>query len=324
MSIQTNSPPVPDALVPRLGERLVQLGHLSRSDLDHALWIQAKRANEGDFILLGQLLVELDLVSEEVLEQSLAQQAGELQTAVLLGTKMLEQKIQASAYRLRSDLLKLSGLVQLDASFVAHLSEELRTPLAMLYGLVEMLAEESLGPLTSQQATAVRAAREANRRLGQVIEDMLQFTEASAVEISVQTDVVPVDKPLLAAMDSVRGRANQHRVALAADIRRPVPMVAVDSEKLAWAITQLLDATIMTSRPGAVILLQTRSHPSHVTIDMTDFCIGDSRAAGEAHPIEWGDLALVRRVLEAHGSRVDVPSSLAQTKRITFSLPLAA
>jgi signal transduction histidine kinase len=135
-----NTQPVhlsPEMLVSRLGDSLVQKGHISEADLQKALVYQQEQLVQGKTCLLGQALIDLNLLKQAVLDQVVTEQIIQLRNALQAANRSLEQRVQQRTAELQGALERLSELSQMKANFVSNISHELRTPLTHVKGYVE-------------------------------------------------------------------------------------------------------------------------------------------------------------------------------------------
>src|SRR4030067_1005891 len=80
--LPTNIPITPEALVPRLGEYLIEKELLHPADLQLALRYQREKAAKGQPVLIGQALVELGLIDRTSLDEVVTEQIIQLQSAL--------------------------------------------------------------------------------------------------------------------------------------------------------------------------------------------------------------------------------------------------
>jgi signal transduction histidine kinase len=121
-------------------------------------------------------------------------------------------------------------------------------------------------------------------------------------------------------------------------VDKDVPPVQADSQKISWAVGQLLDNAIkFTPSEGRVVLSIHHEGGNLVTISVTDTGIGipSTRLSEIFEPFHQLDssstrkyggtgigLSLVRQIVEAHGSMLEVMS--VEGKGTTFRFPLLA
>jgi signal transduction histidine kinase len=120
------TPLTPEELVPRLGEYIVQKGLITEADLQKALEFQNEKQQEGERILLGQALIDLNLLNRRQIDHAVTEQIIQLRNALEDANRFLEQRVAERTGELQEALRKLSELSQMKANFVANVSHELR------------------------------------------------------------------------------------------------------------------------------------------------------------------------------------------------------
>ena len=68
---QQKSQLTPEMLVPKLGDALVRGGHISEKDLEKALAYQQEQIAQHKTYLLGQALIDLNLIDRSTLDSAL-------------------------------------------------------------------------------------------------------------------------------------------------------------------------------------------------------------------------------------------------------------
>lgn len=330
------TPLSPEVLVPRLGEYLVQRGHISDADLKKALAYQQEQHNLGKRYLLGEALIALELIDRRKLDHAVTEQIIQLRNALEDANRFLEQRVQERTAELQEALRKLSELSQMKANFVANVSHELRTPLTHVKGYLELLTTESLGALNSEQKNALQVSQRAAGRLESLIDNLILFSLAARGEMTLRLSPVNLNKVTEEIMNYSRSKAEDRNVHLHFDVPPNLPQVQADEEKISWAILQLLDNAIkFTPAGGDVSLSVQQESDTLVMVTVTDTGIGipGDRVQEIFEPFHQLDasatrryggtglgLALVRDIITAHGSMVDVRSE--EEKGSTFRFPL--
>jgi len=328
----------PEMLVPRLGESLVESGLLTQAELNRALKVQQKLAGEGEQVRIGQLLVAMGFISRDTLDAAVTEQVLGLQNALRKSNELLERRVEERTEQLEGALSRLAELSQLKANFIANVSHELRTPLHLLIGYLELIAQGDIGPLTKEQAQAVNTLRGAGGRLRKLVEDLLQFSDATTDSLSMQIGPLALERPVRAAVHQNSPMAKSQHVLLTAQLPALLPRVKGDDQKITWVIGQFLDNAIKFTPPGGEVKIQTRPFAKEVLVAVTDTGIGmPAERIEEAflpfHQLDGSatrrhggtglGLAMARTIIEGHGSEIKIDSQPGQGTSVAFALPVA-
>ena len=326
----------PEMLVPRLGEALVRAGHITELDLRKALAYQQEHVAQGNTMLLGQTLLDLKLIDQATLDQAVTEQIIQLRSALQAANRTLERRVRERTAELEAALQRLSELNQMKANFVANISHELRTPLTHIKGYMELMISDSLGPLTDEQRHALQVSQKASDRLGNLIEDLIMFSMASHGELSLKQEPLDIRRLVSIAARNATPKAEERGVSVTVMARDQVPPVHGDSEKIVWVLNQLLDNAVKFTPSGGRVVISLKEESSNlVMVTVTDTGIGipSNRLQEIFEPFHQLDgsstrtaggtglgLALVRQIIEAHGSLLDVSS--VEGRGTTFKFPL--
>lgn len=328
----------PEMLIPRMGEYLVQKGIITEQNLQRALALQQEQTAKGNHYLLGQALMDLNLLTREELDQAITEQIIQLRSALQAANRNLEQRVQDRTADLNEALRRLSELNQMKANFVSNISHELRTPLTHVKGYIELLISESLGKINEEQRHALSVSQRATSKLEDMIEDLIMFSLASRGELSMKLDSVDIRRLVSLAVKSATNKAQDRGVKLQAQFVDSVPFVQADPEKIGWVVNQLLDNAIKFTPSGGSVTVSLKEEGANlVNVAVIDTGIGipQHRMQEIFEPFHQLDgsstrhyggtglgLALVRQIIEAHGSLLDVKS--IEGKGTTFKFPLLA
>lgn len=328
----------PEMLVPRMGEYLVQKGLITDENLKTALDHQLKETDKGNSILLGQALIDLDLITRSDLDQAVTEQILQLRSALQAANRTLERRVEERTAELQQALQRVSELSQLKSNFISNISHELRTPLTHVKGYIELLVTESLGPITEEQRHALQVSQQSSAKLESLIEDLIMVSLASRGEMTIKLADMDIRRIANLAVKSFMDKAKNREIDLRVDIDEKVPFVQGDSQKIGWALSQLMDNGIkFTSTGGSVTVGVKREGENLVIISVTDTGIGiaPNRLNEIFEPFHQLDssstrryggtglgLSLVRQIIEAHGSMIDVQS--VEGRGTTFKFPLLA
>jgi len=326
----------PEMLVPRMGEYLIQKGLITEEKLKTALDHQLKEAEKGNSILLGQALIDLNCIERSDLDQAVTEQILQLRNALQAANRTLERRVQERTAELEQALQRVSELSQMKANFISNISHELRTPLTHVKGYIELLISESLGAISEEQRHALQVSQQASTRLEGLIEDLIMVSLASRGELSVKLDDVDIRRIASLAVKSFTGKAQNRGIELKMNLDGKIPFVQGDSQKIGWVLGQLLDNGIkFTSTGGSVEIGLHREGENLVIVSVTDTGIGINPTLLKDvfepfHQLDGSPtrryggtglgLSLVRQIVEAHGSMIEVQS--VEGRGSTFKFPL--
>jgi len=328
----------PESLVPRIGEYLIEQGFITHEMLEAALQRQKDLDSQGHRLLLGQTLVQMDLIDREMLDKVITQQIVELHAALQETNRTLEQRVKERTAELRHALDRLTEISQIKANLISNISHELRTPLAHIKGYIELIGEKQLGSLTPEQVKAIDVIQRATQRLGRLIEDLIQFSTASREGLRINLQQISLYNLTNSVIERSQDKANRAGITLETKIDPELPPLLADPDRLSWVLFQLVDNAIkFTSSDGRVTFLA-RQEDQHVILSICDTGIGipNERMEEIFEPFHQLDgsptrryggtglgLALVKLILEAHETVMKVESEEGKGSTFSFPLPIA-
>ena len=326
----------PEMLVPRLGEYLVQQGRISKDELKRALAYQKEKSLEGQNFLFGEALTALGFLRKADIDQAITEQIIQFRTALENSNRYLEQRVEERTAELQEALRKLAELNHLKSNFVANVSHELRTPLTHIKGYLELLSDQALGTITDDQKNALQVCQKASGKLEILIDDLILFSQNAQGELTLKNNPVDIEKLAMKTINLSKPKALAKEISLVTHIQPDLPNIQADEEKISWVILQLLDNAIKFTKQGGQIALSIVAESKFlIMVSVSDNGIGipEDRLEevfeafhqldGSSTCVQGGTglgLALVRTILEAHGSLIEVKSELG--KGTTFKFPL--
>ena len=234
------------------------------------------------------------------------------------------------------DITDLVIASRIKDEFVASVSHELRTPLTSIIGYVDIILDDTEGLPDDVRDYLVTVQRNA-RRLHRLVDDLLSTALHSV------TTVLDVERLAVASCWSARpARPPRPRVAAGLtfeiDISTPAaPRINGDTERLARSSTTC-SATRSSTRLPAATWRSTTVEDDHALIRVTDTGRGISEAELDAIfnkffrsttvmidaiPGIGLGLAISKTIIDAHGGKISVSSTLGQGATFEVRLPLA-
>jgi signal transduction histidine kinase len=286
--------------------------------------------------LIGEALVELEYVTREALDKAITEQIFQLQSALHQAKNDLEKRVNERTMELQNALNRLSELNQLKLNFIANISHELRTPLTHLRGYIELMIDDGLGPLSKEQSDALTVMRRSEGRLENLIEDLIQFSFVARGDLDVKIEAVALKEIVDDVVLLTTQKSERSKITFKKSFPSQLPLVRADKQKISWVLSQLLDNAIkFTPENGRVhLVVQTDNPWAKLIVHDTGIGIAPDRIHEIFEPFHQLDssatrhyggtglgLAMVRQIVEAHGSKVKVRSIEGKGSYFEFSLP---
>jgi signal transduction histidine kinase len=268
---------------------------------------------------------------ELTLLQAIAGQVG-----IAAENAQLYQAVRRHAARLESAYQELQDIDQKKDEFIQNVSHELRTPLSFLKGYVELLIDETLGPLGDAQREGLDIMI---RRTNQMIRLVESITTMEAVNPET-LDLRPLDLGELAhsALQSSRLAMEQASITPQEEIPPKLPPALADGTRIIQVFDNLLANAIKFSPEGGTITVRVREMRNHLRVEVADTGIGippekQTLIFNRFYQVDGGSqrqfggiglgLAIVKVIVEAHGGRVGVKSEVGVGSTFYFTVPKA-
>jgi two-component system sensor histidine kinase GlrK len=233
---------------------------------------------------------------------------------------------------------KLQELDDMKAEFLAHVSHELRTPMASIQEGTHLLLDEIPGPLVQEQRTILRIMADSSRRLIHLISTILELSKMEAGMMEYR--IVPVDLHRIGevSIDKVRLLADSKHVQLVLENIGDRVWVKADASRLEQVLDNLLSNALKFSPEGGVVKVQMKPDPQAGVLEVSVSDTGPGVAPDDLphifqrfyqgrtkvkHTAGSGlGLALVKKVVEAHGGRIWIESEKGKGATVRFILRL--
>ena len=216
--------------------------------------------------------------------------------------------------------------------FIADASHDIRTPIAVIRGELELLQRKIKGEPPTVEALD-RAIAELDR-LNQLANDLLLLARAEAGQLPQARQQERLDELLAESASSLRRLASQRDVAIKVDIYDAAE-VRCDPQMLRRAVSNLIENAIKFSPNSTSVrtsLFVTGRRASIVIIDRGEGIpardlprIFDRFYRGDRSRVVRGTglgLTIAKAIIEDHGGTVHIASDLGAGTTITVTLPV--
>jgi len=230
---------------------------------------------------------------------------------------------------------ELRRLASLREHFIQNVTHELRTPLALVRGYIELLAGGGLSDDSWRQA--IHVTRERVLALVELVEAITTLQVLGTTPLKIEQ--VSATELIMTVCQMANQRATGSETTIRYEDLDADLVFPGDFSRLAQALHQLLDNACKFSDPGQEITVSSGVSPAgdHVIISVCDQGIGiaeeeHSRIFDRFYQIDGSatrryggtglGLALVREIVEAHAGWVRVESQVGAGSTFIVGLPL--
>ncbi len=239
------------------------------------------------------------------------------------------------AARIGEQLDALEKTDSLRREMVAHVSHDLRTPLATLHGYIETLKlkDAELDPAERERYLAV--ALDQSERLRRLVGDLFELAKLDAREQAPVCEPVSLAELVNDIAQKFQLEARRNGATIEIDAGDALPMVNADIALVERVLENLIDNALSHSPDGGAIRIPVAANGESVRVTVSDSGPGIAPEhlprvfdrfyqAGNAHrgTAHAGlGLAIAKRIVELHGARLEVESTLGHGTAFSFQLP---
>lgn len=170
------------------------------------------------------------------------------------------------------DLTEMRRLERIRQEFVANVSHELKTPLAIISACTETLQAGAIDDLESRDAFLSRIA-EQSQRLHDLILDLLSLARIESNELPLDMAAVDIRRVVEACVQRHQERANRQQIQLSMASTIGASAWA-DEEALRQILDNLIDNALKYTPQGGRIETQWRVEEDSVVLEVRDTGVG--------------------------------------------------
>jgi len=258
----------------------------------------------------------------------------EIELTTLLGRFLGTAVQNIRAYEAeRATAEELRRLSALRADFVSLVSHELRSPLAAVIGSAKTLHRRWRELPPEQRDSFLALIEHETNRLSDLVTDVLDTSRIESGSFSYTFG--DVDLGELVQESAAAAECGQDEVRIRANVRRPLPRIRGDRERLRQVITNLIDNAIKYSPADAEVEVGAYAENGSITVVVRDQGPGIARehqalifekfgrASGDpAKPGTGLGLFIARSIAQAHGGTLEVQSGPGQGATFRLALPV--
>ena len=221
-------------------------------------------------------------------------------------------------------------------TFISTISHELKTPISAILMSQQLLADNRVGTLNSEQKELSDSIRENGERLLSITGELLNMTQVESGALQLKPHITKPIELIEYAIKANQVQADKFHINIEVEYPKDkIPKLYVDSEKIAWVLTNLLSNAIRYSpENGRVIIGAQQLDEHHIQLFVQDFGRGIDpryhesiferyfRVPGTKIQGSGLGLSISRDFVEAHSGTLTVASELGKGSRFVVTLPV--
>lgn len=221
-------------------------------------------------------------------------------------------------------------------TFISTISHELKTPISAILMSEQLLADNRIGKLNPEQKELSDSIRENGERLLSITGELLNMTQVESGALQLKPHITKPIELIDYAIKANQVQADKFHINIEVDYPNgKIAKLYVDSEKIAWVLTNLLSNAIRySSENGRVIIGAQQPDEHHIVLYVQDFGRGIDpryhesiferyfRVPGTKIQGSGLGLSISRDFVEAHNGTLTVESELGKGSRFIVTLPV--
>ena len=223
-----------------------------------------------------------------------------------------------------------------ELNFIAFAAHELRGPITVIRGYLDVLEEELNDVLKDDQRELFRRLTVSANRLSSYINNILNTSRYDRRHLNVHLNEDSLQGIYDTIRDDMQLRANTQNRLLSVDFPADLPTIAADRASIGEVLSNLIDNAIKYSNEGGAINVTAAQKGDFVELSVEDHGIGmpsnvvsnlfqkfyRSHRSREAVAGTGIGLYISKAIIESHGGTVSVRSEDGRGSTFTAALPI--
>jgi len=234
------------------------------------------------------------------------------------------------------DVTEARAADRVKSEFVALASHELRSPIHIILGYLELLLDGRFGPLTAQQREHLALVMASGQQLAFLVNDLLDLSRLQQGQLTLHRTPVNISAVCHDVVCALAPQAVAHRQKLHLDLPHEPLMMSGDYNRLSQVVRNLVDNALKYTPDGGTITVRAWDRDGWATIEVRDTGIGinpdeqvrlftrffrvDNEMTRKTTGTGLG-LAITRAIVELHGGTITVESQRGSGSVFRVVLP---
>ena len=248
---------------------------------------------------------------------------------------ILNLKKENTIFKSAEEISLKNDFKELDSAkttFISTISHELKTPISAIMMSLQLLEDRRIGSLNKEQEQLSQSIKENGERLLNITGELLNMTQVEAGKLQLMPKITRPIELIEYAIKANQVQADKFNIHIEVDYDENTKKLFVDSEKIAWVLTNLVSNAIRYSKENGRVIIGTHQDGNMVEIYVQDFGKGIDpryhqsifdryfRVPGTKVQGSGLGLSISKDFVEAHGGTLSVESELGKGSRFILRL----
>ena len=225
-----------------------------------------------------------------------------------------------------------------DMDFIAFAAHELRGPITVIRGYLDVLDDELKPVLKNDQAELLSRLIVSSNRLSSYVSNILNSSRYDRRHLKFHVAEQQIATAYNLIKDDMQLRALSQNRLLLVNLPKDLPTVAIDINSISEVMSNLIDNAIKYSNEGGQVLMTAKQVGNFVQVSVEDHGIGmpsniignlfhkfyRSHRSRETVAGTGIGLYISKAIVESHGGVIDVRSIENKGSNFTFTIPVYA
>jgi two-component system phosphate regulon sensor histidine kinase PhoR len=236
-----------------------------------------------------------------------------------------------------STIIRQKKLSEIKNDFISNMTHELKTPISTISLAGQALSDPDVNKSAEAAKKYTRMIQDETKRLGQLVEDVLQSALYDYADFEFQPEKVDMHQIIQKVAKSLQMQADQKKGKIVLLLEADNPEIEADKTHITNLVNNLVDNAIKYTPDLPEITIRTKRSNQHFTLTVEDNGSGISRdqqkrifeklyrvPTGNIHNVKGFGLGLsyVKAIVEKHRGSIKVESEKGVGSIFTVSLPV--
>lgn len=281
----------------------------------------------------------------ENLEFELLSQSGEMIPVSVYGFPLYERRDKTGFFLVLNDLRVIKKLEQMKADFNSMIVHDLRSPMNVIQGFMELIRNRVVGEINTEQEELLDIAKENVKKVLALVDNFLVASKLEVGKFSIEPKLSDINNLVLQQVENHRVLVQSKQIKINMDMDRNLPPLYFDNLRIEQVLNNLLSNAMKFTPETGEIFVNTSIITRTVDNEEHPFVCVSVRDTGAGIPEDQLDrifekyeqassnqnfnirgtglgLSICKEIVNLHGGEIWAESEPSQGSIFHFTLPI--